>query len=308
MRTVAQLLATFLFNATWQIAVVSAVAAVCAWLLRSTAPWQRHGVWVAALVLSLGLPVASCSYLMKALPGAAQQPTPIAAAPINIAPITSVQPEPAEPTEKSALPSRVTPPQPTVETARQNRSIVQRDVWMSSVHLNSTLAAALVGLYAMFLVYCGIKLLRAWRRTRTLIRGAYPVSFPDHIQKIIAECQAAIGFARVRILCSTAVPVPITAGVFHPVIILPEQLLRAADKDVLSSAIGHELVHVARRDYILNLLYELIYLPLSFHPAAALLRRRIRQTRELCCDDLVARKLLRPEVYARSLVRLIGSA
>jgi len=179
---------------------------------------------------------------------------------------------------------------------------------MSPVHLNSTLAAALVGLYAMFLVYRGIKLLRAWRRTRTLIRGAYSVSFPDHIQKIIAECQAAIGFARVRIVCSTVVPVPITAGVLHPVIILPEWLLSEADKDVLSSAIGHELVHVARRDYILNLIYELIYLPLSFHPAAALLRRRIRQTRELCCDDLVAKKMLRPEVYARSLVRLIGWA
>src|SRR5256885_4556929 len=55
----------------------------------------------------------------------------------------------------------------------------------------------LVGLYAMFLVYRGIKLLRAWRRTRTIIRGAYSVSFPDHIQKIIAECQGAIGFAQI---------------------------------------------------------------------------------------------------------------
>jgi uncharacterized membrane protein YkoI len=67
------------------------------------------------------------------------------------------------------------------------------------------------------------------------------------------------------------------------------------------------LVHVARRDYILNLVYELIYLPLSFHPAAAVLRRRIKQTRELCCDELVARKILAPDIYARSLVRLIDS-
>src|SRR6266480_592080 len=118
MRTVAQLLMTFLFNAAWQIAVVSAIAAVCAWLLRSTAPWQRHAVWVAALVLSLGLPVASCSYLMKALPDPARQPTPIAAAPINIASNSSIQLEPAEPTEKSESPSRFAPPQPMVETAR----------------------------------------------------------------------------------------------------------------------------------------------------------------------------------------------
>jgi len=70
------------------------------------------------------------------------------------------------------------------------------------------------------------------------------------------------------------------------------------------SAIGHEFIHVARRDYFLNFLYELIYLPLSFHPATAVLRRRIKQTRELCCDELVAERVLDRETYARSLVRL----
>ncbi|PYS29343.1 MAG: hypothetical protein DMF75_17455, partial [Acidobacteria bacterium] len=71
---------------------------------------------------------------------------------------------------------------------------------------------------------------------------------------------------------------------------------------------GDELIHVARRDYLANLIYEFIYLPLSFHPAAALVRRRIKQTRELCCDESVAAKLLRADVYARSLVRMIGWA
>ncbi|HEY6046359.1 MAG TPA: TonB family protein, partial [Pyrinomonadaceae bacterium] len=52
---------------------------------------------------------------------------------------------------------------------------------------------------------------------------------------------------------------------------------------------------------------EFVYLPLAFHPAAMLIRRRIRQTRELCCDERVASKLLKPDVYARSLVRLIGA-
>jgi TonB family protein len=102
--------------------------------------------------------------------------------------------------------------------------------------------------------------------------------------------------------------VPITVGILKHLIILPERLLREIDEEVLTSAIGHELVHVARRDYLVNLVYEFIYLPLSFHPAAALVRRRVKQTRELCCDESVAKKLLRPEVYARSLVRLIGSA
>jgi uncharacterized membrane protein YkoI len=59
---------------------------------------------------------------------------------------------------------------------------------------------------------------------------------------------------------------------------------------------------------VLNFIYELLYLPVSFHPAAALVRRRIKQTRELCCDELVAERILNAETYARSLVVLAGSA
>jgi hypothetical protein len=107
---------------------------------------------------------------------------------------------------------------------------------------------------------------------------------------------------------SETLPVPVTIGLAHPVVILPETLLHEGNTELLTSAIGHEFIHVARNDYALNFIYELLYLPLSFHPAAALLRRRIKQTRELCCDELVAARLLNAEVYARSLLRLAGSA
>jgi len=107
---------------------------------------------------------------------------------------------------------------------------------------------------------------------------------------------------------SETLPVPVTTGLFHPVIILPESLLHEGSVDLLTSAIAHEFIHVARRDYLLNLIYELLFVPISFHPAAALLRRRVRETRELCCDELVAERILNAEVYARSLVKLAGSA
>mgnify|MGYP003693759103 CR=1 FL=1 len=89
---------------------------------------------------------------------------------------------------------------------------------------------------------------------------------------------------------------PVTVGVFRRIIILPQRFVREVNQDVLRSAIGHELVHVARRDYLTNLIFEFIYVPLSFHPAAAFARRRIKHTRELCCDETVAAKLIQPEV------------
>ncbi|MGI9069597.1 MAG: M56 family metallopeptidase [Pyrinomonadaceae bacterium] len=293
MRSLVQLLLTVLLNASWQIAVVTVFAACCSWLLRGTAAWCRHSVWVAALVISLCLPIISGLNALEF----SSIPEPK---------VTRIEPEQSltrqagskefDLTESAIAPDRML----MVEPARQSG-------WRSPISLNRNLAGVLLAFYASFLLFRGYKLLRAWRRTTAIMRSAYSTRVPEPAAAIIAKCQRAIGITRVRVVCSTSIPVPITAGVFNPLIILPAQLLSEADDEVLLSAIGHELVHVARRDYILNLIYELIYLPLSFHPAAAVLRRRIKQTRELCCDELVAKKLLAPEVYARSLVRLVGS-
>src|SRR5262249_47515633 len=88
--------------------------------------------------------------------------------------------------------------------------------------------------------------------------------------------------------------------------ILPESMREASD-ELLTTAIGHELAHIARRDFAWNLRCELVYLPISFHPAAAWLRREIDRTRELACDELVTSRLLEPEVYARSIVSIAAT-
>ena len=293
MRSLAQLLLTVLLNASWQIAVVTLFAACCSWLLRGAAAWSRHSVWVAALVISLCLPLISGLNALDLSPVPKQQVT-------RIEPAQSLTGRTSFPEIDLTEPAITVVQLPIVEAGRQSG-------WDSPISLSRNVAATLVTLYALFLLYRGFKLVRAWRRTRAIMRSDWSTQVPTRAEAIIAKCQTAIGVRRVRVVCSASVPVPITAGVFNPLIILPAQLLSDGDQEILFSAIGHELVHIARRDYLLNLVYELIYLPVSFHPAAAVLRRRIKQTRELCCDELVAKKLLAPEVYARSLVRLIGS-
>lgn len=292
MRIAAQLVLTFLLNASWQVALIALFATVCDWLLRGTAARYRHALWVCALLLCIGLSALSCAPLIKPLLISKQPPAERNSEPIVISRILSADVEPIE--------TPLARTQVTIEPARQS-------FWTSHLRIDQKLAGVLLTLYAMLIALRGANLFRAWKRTRTIISTAYEFRFPDPVPAIIQKCQAAIGVSRVRILCSSLVPVPITVGIMRPLIILPEVLLREVDPDLLMSAIGHELVHVARRDYLLNLIYEFIYLPLSFHPAAALVRRRIKQTRELCCDELVATRLLHPEIYARSLVRLIGS-
>ena len=283
MRTINQLLLTFLLNACWQIPLIAACAAFCSWLLRHSTARYRHLLWVAALFLSFLLPTFAGSRILTD----------------RFAAVTLPQPAPVE--QGGFRRVGVTTPVQTTTPATLSAST-------SGVQLNRKLAVCLLSLYFIFLCYRGYKPARAWQTTRAIKRSAYPIDLSDALANIIGRCQTAIAARRVRVLCSASVPLPITIGWFEPLIVLPEHLLREGNADLLTSAIGHEFIHVARRDYLLNLIYELIYLPLSFHPAAALLSRRIKQTRELCCDELVAEKVLDREVYARSLVKLAGSA
>jgi TonB family protein len=292
MRVGAQLVLTFLLNASWQIALVVLFAAACDWLLRGTAARYRHWLWIAALGLAFVLPLLGPARLIKTSLSPKPQPAEIATTPVFVTWVYSPELDSAEAPAKPGAPL-------TVE---------RRNLLASGVHLSRGPASLLVALYGLFLLFRAGQLMRAWRRTKSIVQSAYECEFSGPVKTIIEKCQKAIGVGRVRILCSASVPVPITVGIFSPLIILPGRLLHDVDEEVLTSALGHELVHVARRDYLANLVYEIIYLPLSFHPAAALLRRRIKQTRELCCDESVTARLLRAETYARSLVRLIGAA
>jgi TonB family protein len=151
-------------------------------------------------------------------------------------------------------------------------------------------------------------LLRAWRRTSLIVAGAFECAFPEGVQALVERCRAEAGVTSARVLCSKDIALPITVGVFDRIVILPQRFAREANEELLTSALGHEFQHIARHDYLFNLIYEFVYVPLSFHPAAVFARRQIRHTRELCCDAAVTKKLISAEVYARSLVKLIGSA
>src|SRR4030095_7468103 len=62
------------------------------------------------------------------------------------------------------------------------------------------------------------------------------------------------------------------------------------------------MAHVKRRDFLSNLICELVALPIWFHPLTFLIKRQLDRTRELACDELVTEHVLAPKVYARSLL------
>jgi TonB family protein len=286
MKILAQVLLTFVLNAVWQVALIALFAFLCARLMRRTPARLQHRIWVAALMVSLFVPAWSCALRFKDQhleESNRRQPMSARAAPVELVEYETVESQPQSPGHNEGSKLR------------------------APVHLNRNLGSALIILYCGFLLYQIARLLRAWRRTRAIVRQAYSFQPREFLAVIIERCLKIVNARDVRFLASALISVPITAGVLKPTVILPAPLLAANDHDLLTSAIGHELVHVSRRDYLLNLIYELVSLPLSFHPAARLIRANIKRTRELCCDERVANELVNSRQYARSLVRLLGA-
>ena len=103
---------------------------------------------------------------------------------------------------------------------------------------------------------------------------------------------------RLRIVDGSASPV--TALWWRPVVLLPASLLTGMPPDLLEALIAHELAHVWRADYLVNLLQNVVEMLLFYHPAVWWLSHRIRIERERVADDLAAQ-----HVGARQLARAL---
>jgi beta-lactamase regulating signal transducer with metallopeptidase domain len=108
----------------------------------------------------------------------------------------------------------------------------------------------------------------------------------------------------VQVLHSTLAPVPVVIGYLRPVILLPASLVTSIPSAQLDALLAHELAHVRRHDFLINLLQILVETIFFYHPAVWWLSRRIRVEREHCCDDLVVEVLGNRVEYGRALLAI----
>ena len=109
---------------------------------------------------------------------------------------------------------------------------------------------------------------------------------------------------RVRLLKSSVVDVPTVIGWMKPVILIPPSALSGLNPRQLEAILAHELAHIRRHDYLVNLLQTVVETLLFYHPAVWWLSRRIRAERENCCDDLAVSLCGDPVTYAQALADL----
>lgn len=109
---------------------------------------------------------------------------------------------------------------------------------------------------------------------------------------------------KVRIQISEAIDVPATLGFLKPIILLPVASVNHLSVSQVESIIMHELAHIRRNDYLVNILVSLVETILFFNPFAHLLSKQVRKECELCCDDAVLNHQKDPGQYAYALLLL----
>lgn len=109
---------------------------------------------------------------------------------------------------------------------------------------------------------------------------------------------------KIQYLESQLVRIPMVVGYFKPVILIPTEMLTGIPTEQIESIIAHELAHIKRNDYIINVLLSIIETVFFFHPAVWYLSNKIRDERENCCDDIALSVINDSLAYAKALVSI----
>jgi uncharacterized protein (TIGR03435 family) len=127
---------------------------------------------------------------------------------------------------------------------------------------------------------------------------------PPEWQEILKKLATRIGVSRpVRLLVSALAQVPTVIGWLRPVVLVPVGALSGLPAEHLEPLLLHELAHIRRHDYLVNILQSLAEALLFYHPAVWWVSGHIRAERELCCDDVAVAVSGDALTYARALAQ-----
>lgn len=254
----------------WQGIFVGAAYACLRVMLGDASPQQRYWLSLGTLAVLALLPVATFIHLLG---------TPIA-----IPSIVGVA---------QSSPSLIAAPSPSPLAAL--RELLHPIVpW--------TVPAWCAGVALM-----AFKSFSGWRKTRELLRNG-TTEAPDTLQETLARLAMHVGVrVRVQLLLTAKVVVPCVAGWIKPVILLPPAALTSLTPLQLEMVLAHELSHIRRHDYLVNLLQIAVETLLFYHPVVRWISRDARRERELCCDDCAVHACGDdPLHYAHALTDLAG--
>jgi beta-lactamase regulating signal transducer with metallopeptidase domain len=186
---------------------------------------------------------------------------------------------------------------PTTSAERSTSAILTSP---SAVHWS----AVPVLIWLAGVTFFSVRLLRSWIIVERLRRVAVqPVadSWFARMEKIADRLNLS---RPLRLVQSPLIDVPMVLGWLRPVILMPISALSGLAPSQFDAIIAHEIAHIRRHDFLINLLQAIAETLLFYHPCTWWLSGRIRVERELCCDEVALTVCEDREAYAQALVEL----
>jgi len=170
-------------------------------------------------------------------------------------------------------------------------------------HWRTVLETWALPVWCVGVLIFAIRLLYSSGHIAKLRRSGEPVD--SAFAETAADLANRMGIVRpARVLLSALTDGPSVVGWLRPVILFPPAALMNLSASQLEAVLAHELAHIRRHDYLANLLQTIAETLFFYQPAIWWVSSRIRDERELCCDDIVVETCGDPVGYARALTQL----
>ena len=289
-----------LIHFLWQGILVAMMAALLLAVLKNASASARYVVaWFAFVLMALA-PVATV-LTMNSEADAMHEAVPLTN---NEAPEAAVSPATGSLVQtqlQTAVPT--VPPNEIPDAATGDLLAATPEVAAGSETLTAWLATLvagwLLGVTALSLRLIFTLLQVSHLRNRNT--SSAPAPLIDRVEKLAHRLRVS---RPVRLAQSTLVEVPTVIGAAKPLILLPASAMTGLSAEQLDAILAHEIAHIRRHDYFVNLIQTMIETLLFYHAAVWWLSGRIRQERENCCDDVASDVCENPMRYAEALVRM----
>jgi bla regulator protein blaR1 len=245
-----------LVHALWQSTLLVMLAAVTLYLLRKRSAQLRYLSAVAFLSLQVLASIATFTYYLGQL-----RPSPI----------TGYR------TLQNNLISQAVEIRPVAYSISFE---VKIQIWLAS-HMQELVVCWLIGAAILLIRFAG-----GWLITERL-RWQSSVVMDREWRARFGVMLAKMNIARsIEFRQSARIVTPMVVGALRPVVLIPAGLLTGFSTSQIEAILAHELAHIRRNDYLLNLFQSLVEVVFFFCPAIWWLSNRIRVERENCCDDI----------------------
>ncbi|WP_223643341.1 M56 family metallopeptidase [Corallococcus sp. EGB] len=276
-----------LVHLVWQgLLVAAALALALRWVGRRSAN-LRYALACGALGIMLVLPVATAwRHASRAV-----DTRPVRTVAIARTSASVQHPVPRPP---------VMMPTPSILSVRETASLPRLDELFQQV---GERLPWLVLAWGLGVAASSLRLLKGWVGLRRQVDEAVHAS--REWQQRLEVLARRLNLSRpVRLLVSPKLDVPSTLGWLRPVVLVPAATLTGLSVRELELVLAHELAHIRRHDFAVNMVQTLVETLLFYHPAVWWMSQVIRVERENCCDDLAVRQGPGALPYARALTAL----